>query len=81
LAFSIKDRKTQELARKVAASKGLNIAQAIHEALRNELERELEKVDLVERGMAFARALRAQAGAEAGKPADKEFIDSLYEDD
>ncbi|ANI79404.1 hypothetical protein EP837_03010 [Sphingobium sp. EP60837] len=33
---------------------------------------------LVERGLAFARSLRAKAGPDAGRVADKKFIDSLY---
>jgi antitoxin VapB len=31
--------------------------------------------------MAFARELRAKGNPEKGLPADKAFIDSLYEDD
>lgn len=34
---------------------------------------------LVERGLAYGRALRARAGSDRGPVADKAFIDSLYE--
>ena len=36
---------------------------------------------LVELGMEFARALRAKGDSSKNLPADKEFIDSLYEDE
>jgi antitoxin VapB len=81
MAFHIKNRETEALARKVAAVKGVGLTQAVHEALRNELQREQQQPDLIERSMAFAKALRAQGHPERGKPADKDFIDSLYEDD
>jgi len=35
----------------------------------------------VERGLAFVRRLHARGNPALGKPVDKEFIDSLYEDD
>ena len=40
-----------------------------------------KKADLVKLGMDFARVLRAEGRPDLGKPADKEFIDSLYERD
>ena len=79
MAFHIKDPETDALARKLALVKGVSLTQAVHEALRNELER--EQPDLVERGISFAKALRARGRLDLGKPADKDFIDSLYEDD
>ena len=36
---------------------------------------------MVELGMEFARALRAKGDSSKNLPADKEFIDSLYEDE
>lgn len=81
MAFHIKNPETDALARKVAAAKGIGLTQAVHEALSNELEREQGKPDLVERTRAFAEALRARGRPDLGKPADKDFIDSLYEDD
>lgn len=81
MAFHIKNRETEALARRVAAIKGSGLTQAVHEALRNELVRELESPDMVESALRFGRALRAQAGPGAGKTADKAFRDSLYERD
>ena len=81
MAFHIKNPETDALARQVAAVKGTSLTQAVHEALKHELKRELRKPDLVVRGMAFAKALRAEGRPDLGKPADKEFIDSLYERD
>ena len=45
------------------------------------LEREKAKPSLVEIGMKYAREVRARSNPERGLPADKAFIDSLYEDD
>lgn len=81
MAFHVKNPTTDALARKVAALKGIGLTQAVHEALRHELEREEGKPDLVELGLKFSRELRARSNPERGKPADKDFIDSLYEDD
>ena len=69
------------MARKVAAAKGVGLTQAVHEALRHELEQEQEKPDLVELSIAFAQALRAEGRPDLGQPADKDFIDGLYEND
>jgi len=81
MAFHIKNPETDALARRVAAAKGVGLTEAVHEALSNELKREGLKPSLVEIGLEFSRALRARGKPELGKPADKEFIDSLYEDD
>lgn len=81
MAFHIKNRETEALARKVAALRGVGLTEAVHEALRKELEREQQQPDLVERTIAFANALRARGRPDRGKPADKDFIDSLYEND
>lgn len=81
MAFHIKNRETEALARKVAMLKGAGLTETVHEALSNELARELGKPSLVETGLEFVRALRAKAGPRAGRKADKEFRDSLYERD
>jgi len=49
--------------------------------LRDGSANDVEKPSLVELSMAFARELRAKGNPEKGLPADKAFIDSLYEDD
>lgn len=79
MAFHIRNPETDALARRVATVKGVGLTEAVHEALANELEREAEKLSIVERGLRFARELRARSHPERGLPADKEFIDSLYE--
>lgn len=81
MAFHIRNPETDALARKVASAKGVGITEAVHQALRNELIREAAKPSIVERGLNFARELRRRTHPELGKPADKEFIDSLYESD
>lgn len=80
MAFHIKNAETDALARKVAALKGIGLTEAVHTALRNELEREQNKPSLVELGSRFAEQVRARGNPERGLPADKAFIDSLYED-
>lgn len=79
MAFHIKNPQTDALARKVAALKKTGLTEAVHSALRHELEREEAKPSLVELGLEFCRDLRARGKPERGKPADKAFRDSLYE--
>jgi len=81
MAFHIKNVETDALARRVAALKKIGLTEAVHLALVHELEREKEKPSLVELGMQYAREVRARSNPEKGLPADKAFIDSLYEDD
>jgi antitoxin VapB len=81
MAFHIKNPETDALARKVAALKKTGLTEAVHSALSHELERERAKPSLVDIGVKFVRDLRAKGRPELGKPADKAFRDSLYEDD
>lgn len=81
MAFHIKNPETDALARRVAALKRTGLTEAVHVALRHELEREQAKPSLVEIGVEFCRELRARGKPERGQPADKAFRDSLYEDD
>lgn len=78
MAFHIKNRETDALARRVAALKKTGLTEAVHEALAHELEREEAKPSLVEIGVKFCRELRAKGDPERGQPADKAFRDSLY---
>ncbi len=80
MAFHIKNRETDALARRVAALKKTGLTEAVHTALVHELEREQAKPSLAERSREFALALRAKGNPSRGLPADKDFIDSLYED-
>jgi antitoxin VapB len=81
MAFHIKNPATDALARRVAALKGTGLTEAVHLSLEHEFEREQAKPSVVEISVDFARRLRARASAAGGRPADKAFIDSLYEDD
>ena len=81
MAFHIKNRETDALARQVAALKKTGLTEAVHAAISHELERERAKPSLVELSRAFVRDLRAKGDPKKGLPADQAFIDSLYEDD
>ena len=77
----VKDVEVDRLARRVATLHRVSKTEAVRRALTHELEREGAAPTLVERGMAFARALRERGNASEGKPADKAFIDELYGND
>lgn len=79
MAFHIKNRDTEALARKVAALRNIGLTEAVHTALQHELERELGKPTLVETGLDFIRELRERGNPNRGKAANKAFRDSLYE--
>jgi len=81
MAFHIRNAETEALARQLATLKNAGLTEVVHDALRRELERELGKPSLVEQVLAFTRALRAKGRPERGLPADKAFIDGLYEGD
>lgn len=81
MAFHIKNPETDALARRVAAIKKVGLTEAVHESLRRELEREQGKPSRLDALIEFARDFRARSNPEKGLPADKKFIDSLYEDD
>jgi antitoxin VapB len=77
----IKNRETDALIRRVAKLKGVGLTEAVHEAVENELKRANEGMSLVERSRAFTQRLMERARPDLGQPVDKEFIDSLYQDD
>lgn len=80
MAFHIKNPETDRLARRVAALKKTGLTEAVHSALERELERVQGEPLLVERGIAFLRDLRAKGNPGKGRPADRAFRDSLYEE-
>ena len=80
MAFYIKDPETDALARRVAELKKIGLTEAVHMALAHELEREQRRPSLVDLGVRFCRDMRTKADPQSGKPADKAFRDSLYED-
>jgi antitoxin VapB len=77
----VKDAEVDRLAGRVAALHRISKTEAVRRALLHELEREGQESSLVERGMAFVRALHERAPPEKGQPVDKAFIDGLYEKD
>ena len=81
MAFHIKNPETDALARRVAGLKKIRLIEAVHTALAHELEREQRRPSLVDLVVQFCRDLRTKADPQSGKPADKAFRDSLYEDD
>ncbi|MDR2857897.1 MAG: type II toxin-antitoxin system VapB family antitoxin [Novosphingobium sp.] len=78
VSLYVKDAEVNRMAERLAMLQRISKTEAVRRALRHELKREQEAPSLVERGLAFARSLREKAGPGAGKPANKEFIDSLY---
>lgn len=81
MAFHIRNPETDRLARKVAALRGVGLTEAVHEALKRELERDSLQPPLEERILDFGRRLRAEGDPDRGRPADKTFYDSLSGDD
>ena len=79
MAFHIKNPRTDELARKVAKAKGVSLTAAVHQALEHEYKRETGRSDFVERTMEAVRQFQEKGDRTKGLPADKAFIDSLYE--
>jgi antitoxin VapB len=74
----VKDAEVDALAQRLASLHNISKTDAVRRALLHELEREHAHPSLVERGLAFMRALRARGAG--GQAADKVFIDSLYGD-
>jgi antitoxin VapB len=75
----IKDDDVDRLAERVATLHRITKTEAVRRALRHELENAQAAPTLVERGIAFMRALQARGDPGVAKAADKAFIDSLYE--
>ena len=78
MSLYVKDVEVSQMAERLAMLQRISKTEAVRRALRHELEREQQAPSLVERGLDFARSLRAKAGPNAGQPADKAFVDSLY---
>ena len=76
----IKDVAVSGLAERLATLRNTSKTEALRQALTHELEREQGKPSLVDIGIAFTRKLRARADITKAAPANKAFIDSLYED-
>ena len=75
----VKDPEVDRLADRLVAIRKVSKTGVVRQALLHELERERAIPSLVEQGVDFCRALRARGDQAKALPADKDFIDSLYE--
>lgn len=75
----IKNRETEALARRLSDIKAQGLTEVIHQALEREMACQPTKPSLVERSREFTKRLHAKAEMSKGFPADKDFIDWLYE--
>jgi antitoxin VapB len=76
MAFHIRNRKTEELARELARAAKLGLTEAVHAAVENELQRRKRAVPLWERTEALRLRLRKRI--KNPRPVDKAFRDCLY---
>ncbi len=78
MAFHVRDPETDAIVRRLAKKKGVGITEAIREAVRNEMEREEQKLSLWER----TADIRAEIASwpSTGFKADKAFYDSLNDE-
>ena len=82
MAIQIDDDETMELAKKLSDIQHLPESEVVRRALANELERlhaAPDPTSIQEKVAAIQARLLASAGP-GGLPADRKFIDSLYED-
>ena len=77
MAFHIRNRETEKLARDLARSAKLGLTEAVHVALSNELRRRQRDIPLWERTAKLRK--RVKARVKDDRPIDKAFRDSLYE--
>lgn len=77
MALFVKDPEVDALAEELASLKRTTKTEAVRQALRGELDREKDKLDLVTQSLAFAQSLRERAGPNP-RPVDKAFRDGLY---
>lgn len=75
----VKDQEVDRLAERLSALRKVSKTEAVRQALARELERVESEPTLADRAKAFVRDLDAKY-PKVGPPADKAFIDSLYED-
>jgi antitoxin VapB len=77
MAFHIRNRETERLARELARSAKLGLTEAVHLAVANELRQRQQAVPLWERTATLRKRVRARI-KDSGS-ADKAFRDDLYE--
>lgn len=77
MAFHVRNRETERLARELARRAKLGLTEAVHVALTNELRRRKRLVPLWERTAALRK--RVSARVKDARPVSKAFRDDLYE--
>ena len=75
----VKDQEVDRLADRLSALRKISKTEAVRQALAHELERAESEPTLVEKALTFVHELDAKY-PKKGPPADKAFIDSLYEE-
>jgi antitoxin VapB len=76
MAFHIRDPKTDELARELAALRGEGITEAVRNALEAKLADERKKIPLLERIKDITDEIAA--APRTGKKADKAWFDDMW---
>lgn len=80
MSYLIKRPDVVKLVDRLAVARNQPKIEVIKRALERELEREEAKPSLVDMTLDFAAELRKRTDPEGGLPADKAWIDGLYED-
>ena len=75
----VKDQEVDRLAERLSVLRRISKTEAVRQALAHELALAESEPTLVEKAKAFIRELDTKH-PKIGPPADKAFIDSLYED-
>lgn len=78
MALYVKDPEVDRLAERVSRISRITKTEAVRRALRHELERLEPPSDRLEQILTLTRDLKKRAGPNP-QPADKAWIDSLYE--
>jgi len=76
----VRDAEVDRLADRLAMLRKVSKTEAVRSALAQALEQLEGAPTLVERGLDYARALKARGNPDIAGKADKAFIDSLYGD-
>ena len=77
MAFHVRNRETERLARELARAAKLGLTEAVHVAVSNELRKRKRAVPLWERTAALRKRVRARV--KDARPVTKAFRDDLYE--
>ena len=78
MAFHVRNRETELLARELARRAKLGLTEAVHLALTNELRRRKRAIPLWERTAQLRKRIKARV--KDPRPVGKAFRDDLYEE-